>query len=198
MAAVPRNLGVAAAGGELVAFLDDDDLWLPGKLDSQLALMSSNPGLGLVSSDATVVDEVGREHGDLYLSHTQGVSGSVFRALLRDNTIICSSVLASRSLIQQVGGFSESPSLATVEDYHLWLRMALRAPFGFQREPFVRYRRRAEQTSIGAIKKGHRLRRRAISSMLKEPLASGFRADILRALAIEWKVALFVVPGRSK
>ena len=47
-----RNLGLSAARGEFVAFIDADDVWLPAKLAEQVAIMDANPGLGMVCGAA--------------------------------------------------------------------------------------------------------------------------------------------------
>lgn len=58
-AANARNLGMAAATAPLIAFLDDDDLWLPGHLASAVALLQARPDVDVYCSRALVVDESG-------------------------------------------------------------------------------------------------------------------------------------------
>lgn len=59
-AAEARNVGLAAARGEFIAFLDDDDVWLPGHLEDALTLLTARPDVDLYASCGLVLDEVGR------------------------------------------------------------------------------------------------------------------------------------------
>ncbi|HEX7838252.1 MAG TPA: glycosyltransferase family 2 protein [Kofleriaceae bacterium] len=60
-----RNLGLAHARGDLVAFLDDDDEWLPGKLARQRALLDARPDVLFCFSDFQVVGSPGRALGPI-------------------------------------------------------------------------------------------------------------------------------------
>src|SRR5436190_9018266 len=55
--AAARNAGVREARGELIAFLDSDDLWKPRKLELQIARFEADPGLGLVHCGAETLDD---------------------------------------------------------------------------------------------------------------------------------------------
>ncbi len=106
-----RNTGIRAASGDWIALLDADDAWLPHKLERQLPWLN-NPTVGLVHALSTAYD--GRALPVL-----------TFSELWEQNRIIASSAVIRRSALAAVGGFDESPSLIAVEDYNLWLRLAL-------------------------------------------------------------------------
>jgi teichuronic acid biosynthesis glycosyltransferase TuaG len=137
--AVARNAGLAIAKERFVAFLDSDDLWLPGKLAGQLDVLDRSPGVVLVASNARVtVDDNGTE-GNLLQADL--ASGPVsFEKLLSGNIIVASSVLARRDAVVGAGGFRSDRFLRAVEDYDLWLRLALVGDLHFLAEPFVAYR----------------------------------------------------------
>jgi glycosyltransferase involved in cell wall biosynthesis len=59
-----RNAGICAARGEHLAFLDDDDVWLPTKLERQVAVLDHDPGIGLVTCRAWLVNEKGEVMGE--------------------------------------------------------------------------------------------------------------------------------------
>lgn len=136
--ACPRNAGVARARGEYVAFCDDDDLWMPQKLRTQVALMERDPGAGLCfAGGITFADGAGSLPG---YRLKRGPRRNHFRALLYSNFILNSSVLVRRSVLADVGPFNVDTRLHGTEDYEMWLRIAHRYKLIGLEEPLVRYR----------------------------------------------------------
>lgn len=114
-----RNLGIASARGEWIAFLDDDDRWLPGKLAAQV------PALAGGDCDVVATDAI-RSSGATYFGHDSPSSRLARTEIERANPIILSTAVVRRSLLLDANGFNESPAIAGVEDYELWLRLASR------------------------------------------------------------------------
>lgn len=141
---VARNRALEAARGDLVAFLDDDDLWQPGKLTRAVDLLARDPAPGWVYGDFCLLQMDGILSSPLLEPH-QKRSGAILTPLIGDCFVHTSTVLARRALLKAVGGFDES--FATAEDYDLWLRLAQAAPAGFVPEPLVWVRRHAGEIS---------------------------------------------------
>jgi glycosyltransferase involved in cell wall biosynthesis len=112
-----RNLGAVSARSEWVAFLDDDDRWLAGKLAAQLPFTLDNK-FDVIAGDAV------RSNGDLYFGVNSGPRYPTTAEVERDNPVIISSSLVRRSMLLKVGGFNERSKIAGVADYDLWLRLA--------------------------------------------------------------------------
>jgi len=144
---VARNAALNQANGKYIAFLDSDDVWLPEKLKIQVDALENNLRLGLVCSNAFLTNSDGKESNQLYQIPGKGGSGSIFLDLLRDNYIITSSVMVRREIIQKIGKFSEAIELRAIEDYVLWLRIALEWQVKYFEEPLVVYSD-SPQTSI--------------------------------------------------
>ena len=125
-----RNRGIREARGELIAFLDADDVWYPGKLAAQLARF--RPGVGLCSCDFDVIEVGGRRPG-------WGGHGGDYRQLLKGNSVATSTVIARRSLLVEVGFFDEA--VRHSEEWGTWLDIA----------------RRSELEHVGAVLVGYRL-----------------------------------------
>lgn len=185
--AASRNAGLRAARGDWVAFLDDDDLWLPQKLERQLVAAAE---AGLVCCNAELIDEHDAPRGrNLHESHPLAKEPDPLRALIGGNYVVCSSVLARTDLLREAGGFHEGPELRQLaEDYDLWLRCALRAPVRYEHEPLVRYRvSSAGSLSVGADP----LRQAEALAAVRERFiaAAGARAagDLAEPLRQNWR-----------
>lgn len=141
--AAARNAGLERVDTDWVAFVDDDDLWAPGKLAAQLEALAANPGSEWSCTGAIVVD------ANLSIAGAEAVpaaEGLVDR-LLEYNAIPGggSSVLASTAVVCALGGFD--PELRVVADWDLWIRLALRSPLAAVDRPLVGYLRHAGSMS---------------------------------------------------
>lgn len=130
-----RNTGILAARHSLVAFLDDDDAWLPGKLSSQVGVIEAYPAASLVGT-AMVVDDGAREHERLV------GSGIVTHDMLLHDRIAglhSSSFLFRRSaLLGDVGLIDEELPRSYGEDYDILLRASVVGDIHVVDRPFVR------------------------------------------------------------
>lgn len=132
--AAARNQGIRAAGGELIAFLDSDDEWLPGKLAAQIAILDAHPEVALTSGQAQYFDEQGRA----FTMSNPSCSGWILERLLLTNMIITSSVLVRRgALLEHSELFRKEQQPA--EDWGLWLRVASRHQVIVAPDVIVRY-----------------------------------------------------------
>lgn len=134
--AAARNAGIAAAMGNWVAFVDDDDIWAPAKLGAQLAAARQTPGTGWVSAGAVRVNARLQLRGAERTPYAPTVTAS----LLARNVIPggASGVMVRSELLRQVGGFDGS--LSNLADYDLWIRLGLAAPVAVVDRPLVGYR----------------------------------------------------------
>lgn len=131
-AAAARNAGIAAASGDLLAFLDDDDQWLPDKLAKQAAALERNPEI-LVAHTREIWYRNGRRVNQKKKHDPPG--GDIFMQSLVMCVVGMSTVMARRELFERFGGFDES--LPCCEDYDLWLRVAKTEPFLLVPEPLT-------------------------------------------------------------
>lgn len=139
--AVARNRALEAARGEYIAFLDSDDVWLPGKLTTQIDHLESHPDIGLVYSrwqvwrpdanGAFPAPPDGAAAGDNgKLAGSPGIveerSGWLYNRLLFSSLLHTITVVARRSLIDAVGAFD--PALKRGQDYDYWIRASRVTP----------------------------------------------------------------------
>jgi glycosyltransferase involved in cell wall biosynthesis len=130
---VARNLGILAATGDHIAFLDADDLWLPNRLEKQVKLLSGE--CGFVFSDWYRNDNPDDLGAPVLLGYSMVCEGEAFSNLLRENFVSTSSVLLRKALLAHTGLFK--PKLIGAQDFDLWLRLAKRTQFACVREPLV-------------------------------------------------------------
>jgi glycosyltransferase involved in cell wall biosynthesis len=140
-AGAARDAGVRAATGPLVAFLDSDDAWMPGKLTQQVAHIARCPSIGLVAGAYHQTDERGAPIATVPVPNV--ACDDLFDALLVRNCINTSTVVTRKDILDAVGGFGRRP---LGQDWDTWLRIARCAPIGFVTD--VVAHRRAHPTSL--------------------------------------------------
>lgn len=120
-----RNNGVSAAAGDLIAFLDDDDIWLPQKLARQLAILEADSTIALMG---TATDTLRLAEGARLVKVDE-------RNLIYRNYFLTPSVIARKDAILEAGGFPED--MRHCEDYALWLKIASKHKCFFLNEELV-------------------------------------------------------------
>lgn len=127
-----RNLGAEAACGEYLAFLDSDDLWLPGKLARQMEVFSRHPEATIVHTRETWVRN-GKEISQRKMRHAR--EGDIFSDALKKCIIGPSTVMVRRGTYVELQGFRDDIEVA--EDYELWLRWTALHPVFYLSEPQI-------------------------------------------------------------
>lgn len=125
-----RNLGMRAAKGDLIAFLDADDLWFPGKLQAQVNYMHSHPYVGVVfggflkwQADASgeFPPAIGLVSDCSGLTSAEAArSGWLYSRLLSGLLVGMNTAVVRRSVVDAIGEFNTS--LRQAEDYDFWLK----------------------------------------------------------------------------
>lgn len=119
--AAARNRGIAEANGELIVFLDADDLLLPDKLHAQATRLVADEALGMVHSGWLLIDESGKQIGEK--TPWREAPTLDVESWLRVKPIKLGAIMVRRSWLQKVGGFD--PALRQSQDSDLLLRLAL-------------------------------------------------------------------------
>jgi glycosyltransferase involved in cell wall biosynthesis len=166
-----RNTGIEHSSGEFVAFVDQDDLWSPDKLEKQIAYMQAHADVALVHGRVECIDGDGARiscEGRVYVDDT---SGYCAERLLTGNRIAVPTVMVRRSCLNAVGFLDQT--FAPSDDWHLWLRLALRFPFGFLDEVLATYRVHDSNESR------HVLKMRLAEIHVLESIRSAYSTDTL-------------------
>lgn len=135
---VNRNFGISQARGGYIAFCDDDDLWLPHKLEKQMEVVSGHPECKVVCSNGIYFDEKGdigcliSREGDAELTLNDFLKGR--------SDVVLPSVLINKDVFTVVGTYNEDPRIVNTEDFEFMVRVATKYPIYFLGESLVKYR----------------------------------------------------------
>jgi glycosyltransferase involved in cell wall biosynthesis len=140
------NDGVRHATGDLIAFLDHDDGWLPDFLLTQVTYLQTHPEVGMVHSDFQTTDVTGSivEESVAECRGRARPSGNVFHDLFLDSFIVGNSVLIRKECFDRLGIFDETLKWG---DYHMWMRIARHYRVDYVPKVLTKYRQHFTQST---------------------------------------------------
>jgi glycosyltransferase involved in cell wall biosynthesis len=142
-----RNVGLLESTGDFIAFLDDDDLRLPGSLDHQLSLLEAVPDAGFVAGGVLLADQNCVPTGEVAFPRAE--SGDLFWTVLELNLhLIPGSVVVRKQCFFEVGIFNRH--LAGIDDWDMWTRIAEVRPILVDQRPVCIYRRATPASGQGS------------------------------------------------
>ena len=149
--AAARNTGIHAASGDLIALLDQDDLWLPDKLERQIFFLHNNPTVGMVHTDYAYIDNldsvINNKTPDSWPAAPESLS---FRGVFTRNPVAALTAVIRRRCLDVVGLFNEE--LHGTDDYELWLRISAKFRIGYIPEVLALYRLHEANVSRDKLK----------------------------------------------
>lgn len=151
--AASRNTGVRAVSGDVIAFLDGDDIWEPEKLAVQLMAHEEHSSSGIIVTDGVQFDETGVRTQSLFRhvhSAFEGEWSSItvrcYREFIRRTLIsTVSQIMIPAAVLRDVG--TSDPKIGVCSDYDLYLRIASRYPVTFVSKVLMRWRYLASSAS---------------------------------------------------
>ena len=146
-----RSDAIRHATGAWLAFLDQDDIWLPRKLEKQMALVDDTVGLIYGRTVRFYPSGLERDYDQAH-EFTPLPEGNIFTQLFTDSCFIAmSSAVFRRAAVEAIGGIPDA--IQVVPDYWLYVAVARRYPVRAVQEPVCRYRMHsANMSRLAAIR----------------------------------------------
>jgi glycosyltransferase involved in cell wall biosynthesis len=174
-----RNLAIAQSRGDLIAFLDCDDIWLPAKLEKQVPLFLADGAVGLVYSDTLFFNE--NEERRLYARRTP-YRGHRFAELLNSYLISLETAVVRRAALDSLD-HAFDPAFNAVEEYDLFVRIGLNWKIDFVPEVLAKWRVHAGSWTWRAPDRFTEEKRVMLERLQTDPSVVARHAD---ALADAW------------
>ncbi len=151
-----RNVGILASSADYVAFLDDDDLRLPGTLDAQVDPLIGNSGVGFVCAPMLMADQEGNLTGEVFGPRSSGAD-AFWDLLELDFPVMPISVVIRKECFTAVGLLNAN--LSGIDDWDIFVRIAELYPVAVLREPVCIYRKPTPGSGQGSSAQAEHLSR---------------------------------------
>ncbi len=203
-----RNRGIRAAVGEIVTFLDSDDVWHPTKIARQVSILQRTGAPCCICNAEIEAGEGAHvrtfEYAALRPAAEEGIWENVTEVLSTRFLMLTQMVAIRRCVLERIGGFDES--LWILEDYDLALRLSLEGPWCFIAEPLVTYRRgtadslslAGEADVLRVIDGSLRARRKLHDIVVADPRHGHLRRAVERSLRTARRERTVVAMSRSQ
>ncbi|MCX8022731.1 MAG: glycosyltransferase [Syntrophorhabdaceae bacterium] len=194
-----RNRGLSLSGGEFIAFIDHDDLWIGNKLEKQIALFESKKDINFIYTNYYKKIE---EKKRMFLGYRyKQPEGNVFGNFLGYYPVVMSTSMVRRSAIDNLNEYFDE-NLNLTEEYDLFMRLLYTSKAAYIVEPLVIYRVHSQMSSLKFIEK-YPIEHEYILHKLKqiEPkLEEKYRKEIsfLKAKINYWYARAYVTKGQMK
>ena len=192
--AAGRNLGIAEARGDYLAFLDADDWWYPGKLQRVADAARAYPEVALFYSK---MDAVGAEGNRIRTPPIKEVGRAAYPGIVAGNFIFNSTAVVKRAILERVGGFDTT--LCGCEDWELWIRVTRHAPSMLIPEALVAY----EHLSEGSLTSRYETWIRAhdeviVKTLAADPTLTSRQLDDIHAGLLYTKASIYLGAGEEE
>ena len=137
--AASRNFGISKCNGDIVAFIDSDDIWLPSKLEKQLSYFSNNE-IVCIGSNFIPIGETHYCKYKIPINNKEMYHDFIYSDIALFNPVINSTVLIKRNTLLELGGLDENPDFRCIEDWELWLRLSSVGIIRILNEKLIKYR----------------------------------------------------------
>lgn len=176
-----RNAGIRLAAGRYIAFLDADDLCLPGRLSTQTTILDRHPNVGLVACDAFMVNEAGERFQRLSRTGIVPNNRGNFRWETVSYCALPSTVMVRRECFEHLGGFEDSLR-SMGEDWLMWVKLSFAYDMTYIDSALVGYRIHS-QNATNQFERFREANRQASTLSLQLPhfnaYPPAFRAKLL-------------------
>lgn len=157
-----RNKGIENATGDYIAFLDDDDEWLPNKTELQMSILENNDNIGLVYSAQNCIYT---DTNIKYVTSPSWQGDLSKRIFIRNDIGTPSQVILKKEVLDKVGIFDLE--LGALQDYDLWIRCCQVTGIAFVSEPCINYYNSSSSNQVSANTEKYIQARRHIASKYK-------------------------------
>jgi len=147
-----RNTAIRASRGKYIAFHDDDDMWLPRKLERQVEALERHPECALSYCACLEATPEGENTGRVYGDSGRGRSGDIFALFLRRCVILEPAAIIRASVLEQVGLFDAE--LPAGKDTDFFLRVLMQYPAVYVREPLALIREHPQRKTLSDRRRG--------------------------------------------